>query len=179
MSPRARRNLARWPKRADTKSSACIPRRAVFPAPARPERHFLAQLRLARAFLGAGPLFPGAGFDADPLSAPRLRRPGLKKLDLCNRLAQKKGALLIPGASGRRRTSWFRLQAAYLPCVSCLAGLIDSFGVRTPAKWFRGECQCGGNFTGVPPPPRREAVWKEGIWPGNPILHQTAAAGSS
>ena len=27
--------------------------------------------------------------------------------------------------------------------------MIDSFGVRTPAKWFRGECQCGGNFTGV------------------------------
>ena len=43
-------------------------------------------------------------------------------------------------------------EPVHLPCVSCLAGMIDSLGVRTPARWFRGQCQCGGNFTGVRPP---------------------------
>jgi hypothetical protein len=64
---------------------------------------------------------------------------------------------------GGRYLGWCRAcrEPVHPPCVSCLSGVIDSLGVRTPAKWFRGECQCGGNFTGVPPVPRRDTPWKE------------------
>jgi hypothetical protein len=68
-------------------------------------------------------LFPGAGFDANALFARRLRRSGLKELELCNRLAGKKA--------------------------------------ESAQVIFRGDCQCGGNFTGVRPPPRSPTVWKE------------------
>ncbi len=82
-------------------------------------------------------------------------RQVLRLLDLWDTLLS-----LNPGG---RYLGWCRAcrEPVHLPCVSCLAGVIDSLGVPAPAKWFRGECQCGGNFTGVPPPPRRETVWKK------------------
>jgi len=58
---------------------------------------------------------------------------------------------------GRCRAS---REPIYLPCVSCLAGVLERFGVRTPSRWHRGECECGGNFTGVRPPPRSATVWQ-------------------
>ena len=44
-------------------------------------------------------------------------------------------------------------QPVRLPCVACLARVLDSFGVRTPEKWLRSPCQCDGSFIGVGPPP--------------------------
>jgi hypothetical protein len=37
-------------------------------------------------------------------------------------------------------------EPVHLPCVSCLAGLLDLSGVRTPAKFRAEDCVCGGNF---------------------------------
>jgi DNA-binding XRE family transcriptional regulator len=82
-------------------------------------------------------------------------RQVLRLLDLWDTLLS-----LNPGG---RYVGWCRAcrEPVHLPCVSCLAGVIDSFGVRTPAKWFRGQCECGGNFTGVRPPPQTPTVYKE------------------
>ncbi len=81
-------------------------------------------------------------------------RQVLRLLDLWDALLS-----LNPGG---RHVGWCRAcgEPLHLPCVSCLAGVIDSFGVPTPAKWLRDDCQCGGNFDGQPPQPRTETRWE-------------------
>ena len=141
-----------------------------------PDEHFFPHL-LAwsdtswRNFASPGPccgpgLFSrGPVLMPDPLSAPRLRRPGLKKLDLCNRLARRK----VKSAKMISETTAFQVRnlKSQGRTLLWIARELE-ISRATPAKWFRGECQCGGNFTGVPPPPRRETVWKRtSSAPGN------------
>ena len=56
---------------------------------------------------------------------------------------------LMPGALvGQCRACG---EPVHLPCVSCLARVLDLFGVRTPLKLREQDCVCGGNFTQLRP----------------------------
>ncbi len=61
---------------------------------------------------------------------------------------------LMPGALvGRCRACG---EPVHLPCVSCLARVLDMFGVRTPVKPREEECVCGGSFSQLRPSPGRQ-----------------------
>ena len=47
-------------------------------------------------------------------------------------------------------------EPVYLPCVSCLAGILDLIGVRVPIELPRGLCDCGGNFQRLRRAPAKE-----------------------
>ena len=39
-------------------------------------------------------------------------------------------------------------EPVHLPCVTCMARMLDLMGARTPARFLQGPCHCGGNFPG-------------------------------
>ncbi len=54
-----------------------------------------------------------------------------------------------------------------LPCVSCLAGLLDLVGVRVPVEFPRAPCDCGGNFSRLRRAPAKEFTPPDGGAGGN------------
>jgi hypothetical protein len=68
----------------------------------------------------------------------------------------------VNNTAGGVLVGWCRAcrESVYLPCVWCLAEVLNRFGAGTPSRWHRGECKSGGNFTGARPPPRSATVWQ-------------------